>query len=511
MSVAADYSPYSPSKPGRFSGAWGTVSAWMASRPAFERSVVAATAVVVVLIALISICYVELLKIDSLQKKLSKSEHDGHFLSEIHIGISDIVSKVEGGFLYADATDLDTTINESETAISKFDRFAASASRDEDKSVYYKSFEIAPALDELHAAIYQTVITMRKGEFDTALDVWTARAIPRLRLFYSFIGETEEILYVVIEKQHVHMRYLRSQALQNVTIAAIIAILLTALILLFLIRSTVATVNQRRQDAEDAYQLLHKTQDALLQSEKMAALGGLVAGVAHEINTPIGIAVTGATQLRKDTDGLMKLYNSGELSAEDLQDYVEATNAVGQLVASNCDRAAKLVRSFKMIAVDQSGDDRRKFNLLEYLNEILTSLHPVIRKTPHSINVDCPADIEMDTFPGGLSQCMTNMIMNSIEHAYSDDRAGTISINARLEEAGRVEIRFTDDGNGIGEEDLAKIYDPFFTTNRANGGSGLGLSIVHNIVANTLGGTVICKSAAGEGTAFTLNLPIVRP
>jgi PAS domain S-box-containing protein len=243
-----------------------------------------------------------------------------------------------------------------------------------------------------------------------------------------------------------------------------------------------------------------------LETEKMAALGVVVAGVAHEINTPIGVGYTLVTHFRTKTKEFAVLFESGAMRRSDLQRYVDLSNEMSTQLITNISRAAELIQSFKQIAVDQSSDDQREFDLKEYLQEIVVSLKPTLRKTPHKITLDCPDDIVMNSYPGALSQVMTNLVMNALVHAFDAERAGTIDIVARV--AGKqVHICFVDNGKGIPADHLPKIFDPFFTTRRGAGGSGLGLNIVFNMVTRKLRGRVTCNSTEGEGTTFKIEMP----
>ncbi|MBF0563397.1 MAG: PAS domain S-box protein, partial [Alphaproteobacteria bacterium] len=251
-----------------------------------------------------------------------------------------------------------------------------------------------------------------------------------------------------------------------------------------------------------------KNQENLVRAEKMAALGGLVAGVAHEINTPVGIALTSASHLAKETGKVVRLYEAGELGSSDFEDYVQVATEATRLLVSNCNRAADMIRSFKQVAVDQTGGECRLFQLREYIDEILLSLKPRLKKTLITVDVDCPPDIFLDTNPGLLSQSLTNLVMNSIFHAFDDGAtAGRITIKVSQPTPDEVEIRFTDDGKGIPVAIRDKIFDPFFTTRRGDGGSGLGLHIVYNAVSGGLKGTIMLDGASDRGTTFIIRIP----
>ena len=261
-----------------------------------------------------------------------------------------------------------------------------------------------------------------------------------------------------------------------------------------------------KQQAELALAQQQQMQNALVQVEKLAALGGLVAGVAHEVNTPIGVLLSAATHLKAETQKTHRAYQAGELSEEGLSDYFATAAQATQLMALNSQRAADLIQSFKQVAVDQTGGERRVFGVASYIEEVLLSLRPHLKKSPIQIHVDCPPELTMDSLPGAFSQVLTNLLMNALTHAFAPEQAGNVVI-AVAEEGQHICLTFSDDGKGIAPELHARVFEPFFTTRRANGGSGLGLHIVHSIVTQSLKGTLAFDSQVGEGTIFTLHLP----
>ncbi|HYD32710.1 MAG TPA: PAS domain S-box protein [Azospirillaceae bacterium] len=266
-------------------------------------------------------------------------------------------------------------------------------------------------------------------------------------------------------------------------------------------------ITERRRNEE----ALRAAQEGLIQAEKMASLGGLVAGVAHEINTPIGSALTASSHLSERTEGFSCLFESGTLRKSDAQGYIKLALETTTIITSNISRAAELIQSFKQVAVDQSSDERRRFKMRGYIDEVLTSLRPRLRKAAHSVAVDCPMEMEVDTYPGALFQVLTNLVMNALVHAFAEGQTGGIIITVGEPADGEVELRFADSGRGIPKNHLARIFDPFFTTRRGSGGTGLGLHIVFNIVTRRLGGTIKCDSTEGRGTTFTIRFPRVAP
>ena len=251
---------------------------------------------------------------------------------------------------------------------------------------------------------------------------------------------------------------------------------------------------------------LERARDQLVQSEKMAALGELVAGVAHEINTPVGVGVTAASFLDAKTSEMKKIYEAGELKRSELENYLQTVEEVSNSILINMERAAELISSFKQVAVDQSSENRRQFNLKEYIYEILLSLRPRYKKTQHAIDVVCEPDIELNSFPGAFSQILNNLIMNSLIHGFQGIEKGTITIH--ISRQGKdILFVYRDNGRGMGSEEREKVFDPFYTTMRGKGGTGLGMSIVFNLVTQTLKGGIECESAPGRGVVFTMKFP----
>ena len=262
----------------------------------------------------------------------------------------------------------------------------------------------------------------------------------------------------------------------------------------------------RNVNLEESILQLQETQKQLIEFEKMASLGGLVAGVAHEVNTPIGISLTGSTHLSDKIEELNNLYKDNKMSEEYFENFLLDSKDLANLINSNLKRAANLIKSFKHIAVDQTSEEKRNFNLKDYINEVLSSIHNVSKKRKINILVNCKENLNIDSFPGAFSQLFTNLLMNSFTHAYKQNDEGEISIDISLLNQ-NLEIIYKDDGKGIKEENLNKIFNPFFTTNRENGGSGLGLSIIYNIVTTKLNGKIKCERRH-KGLKFIINLQL---
>lgn len=267
------------------------------------------------------------------------------------------------------------------------------------------------------------------------------------------------------------------------------------------------TVKARTLELENALSTLKESQKKLLVSENMAVLGGLVAGVAHEINTPVGVGVTAASHLESIGQDVKKLYQQGELTEELYEDFLDSVIEGSQIILKNLNAAATLVSSFKQVAVDQSSEAIRTFNLKEYIAAILLSLQPELKQTRIQIEVECPVDLKMTSYPGDISQVFTNLLMNSVVHGFNQGAdSGKIRVEIAREE-GNVVIRYMDDGKGIPSNIVHKIFDPFFTTNRQAGGSGLGMHIVYNIITKRLKGSISCEDSLLRGVLFIIKIP----
>jgi len=264
-------------------------------------------------------------------------------------------------------------------------------------------------------------------------------------------------------------------------------------------------VHIRTQELQVSLDTLKSTQDKMIEGEKMAALGGLVAGVAHEINTPIGLSVTGITHLKDMTDNLKKLYDNDNMSQADFEDYLDTSVELNQSIYLNLRRSAELVQSFKKVAVDQSIEGMYTFELRERIEHVIISLRSKLRDTNITVNLDCDKRLKIFSDPGSIAQIFTNLLTNSLIHGFSKDDDGVIDIKVYKENS-NIHIIYKDSGRGIEESVLPKIFNPFFTTNREAGGTGLGLHIVYNIVSSQLGGTIQAKSIFGHGVEFEIIL-----
>jgi len=256
---------------------------------------------------------------------------------------------------------------------------------------------------------------------------------------------------------------------------------------------------------------LNMAQEELVRSEKLAALGSLVAGIAHELNTPIGNSLMVASTLVDQTKALTDSFADGGIKRSMLDNFLRDAGKAGDILVRNLFRAGNLVTSFKQVAVDQTSSQRRTFALAEVVSEILLTLSPTIKKTSFEFAQHIPSDITMDSYPGPLGQVITNLLNNALLHGFEGRHDGTVTLSAHLNKDGWVELSVKDDGVGIPTANLNRIFDPFFTTKLGAGGSGLGLNIAHNLVTGVLGGRVRVLSEVGVGTTFVLTLPAVAP
>ncbi len=269
-------------------------------------------------------------------------------------------------------------------------------------------------------------------------------------------------------------------------------------------------LEQANAELAQALETLHRAQDELVRSEKMAALGVLVAGVAHELNTPIGNSLTVATTLEhrlQEFEGQIKV----GLRRSDLDHCMADAQFATEVLVRNLMRAGDLVRSFKQVAVDRASSQRRQFNLQDIVSEIVITLSPVISRSGCEVQMDIASGLELDSYPGPLGQVLDNLINNAMTHAFVDGQRGRIEVHAHDLNADEVQIEVRDNGVGISADNLKRVFDPFFTTRLGQGGSGLGLHIVHNIVTEVLGGHVDVSSQPGAGTVFTLRVPLRAP
>lgn len=272
------------------------------------------------------------------------------------------------------------------------------------------------------------------------------------------------------------------------------------------VRERTKTIEQQKEELQITLDNLKETQSQLIQSEKMAALGGLVAGVAHEINTPVGISVTAASSLAEETRVMADKYKTNKISRAEFKEYLNTANQSTKLILANMEKAATMVQSFKQVSVDQSTEQKRIFRLKEYTEDVIRSLYPKFKNSKVDISIKIGDDIELDSYPGAFSQIITNLVTNSLNHGFDEPQQGRINISAKMNRD-HLSLEISDNGRGISKEDLNKIFEPFFTTDKKIG-TGLGLHIVYNLVTQRLNGAISCESEPGYGTSFKITLPV---
>jgi len=273
------------------------------------------------------------------------------------------------------------------------------------------------------------------------------------------------------------------------------------------LRESEQEVRNAKDAAEAALQNLRETQTSLIEAEKLAALGRLMAGVAHEINNPVGICLTVASTLERRTALFSAELARGDVKRSSLNDFLETScNGSAQLVA-NLNRVAELIQSFKQVTADRISSDQRTFDLGDLVEQVLVSLRPSLTKRNLTLDVECQPNLLINSYPGQYGQLLTIVLLNSVAHAFPD--GGAIKVRASGEDS--VEILLSDDGCGMSADVRRQAFDPFYTTRRDLGSTGLGLHILHNIVTNRLGGRLNLDSSPGAGTKFQIILPRVAP
>jgi len=266
-------------------------------------------------------------------------------------------------------------------------------------------------------------------------------------------------------------------------------------------------LKESNQELLSTLEKLHQFQGQLVESEKMASLGDMVAGVAHEVNTPIGLGVTASTLLSDRLLEIKKAFEDKSLKSSQLKKFLDEGQENVGIIYRNLSRAADLISSFKKVAVDQSNEEARKFNVSELLNEVLLTLAPQIKNLPYQIELHCPNELMVTTKPGPINQILINLILNSIIHGFEGKDEGKITITV-MHLSEQLNISYQDNGLGIAKDMKTKVFEPFTTTKRGSGGSGLGLHLVYNLVTQALGGTIQLESEPGKGVNFEINFPI---
>lgn len=277
------------------------------------------------------------------------------------------------------------------------------------------------------------------------------------------------------------------------------------------VRLRTMKLEEANHELADAMESLQRTKGELVRSEKLAALGALVAGIAHELNTPIGNSVTVASTLQDQTREIRVAIEAGRIKRAAIDDYFDTVGRGTEMLMRNLESARELIGNFKQVAADQASNQRRRFELKETIEGVVVTLAPMYKKSNYSLRCDIQAGVFLDSFPGPLGQVITNFVTNALAHAFEGRASGSMILRARTIDLEHVEIAFSDDGIGIPKENQNRVFDPFFTTKLGRGGSGLGLNIVYNIVKDVLGGTITLESQVGVGTIFTVVVPLHAP
>lgn len=266
-------------------------------------------------------------------------------------------------------------------------------------------------------------------------------------------------------------------------------------------------LRKRNTELADSNDTLQMAKDQLVESERMASLGGLVAGIAHDVNTPLGVGVTAASFMQERIKNLQGAFDDKKLTSKTMTSFLTEAQQTTTLLLSNLNRASELVSSFKQVAVDQTSEAERDVDLGLYIKEIVQSLAPNFKKTQHKIEVECPEELVVRCAPGVIAQIFTNMIMNSLIHGFENTPKGTIKINISADDE-MIQVKYQDDGKGLSTENLERHFDAFFTTKRGKGGSGLGTHIMYNLVTQTLAGQIEADSAPGKGLEYQISFPL---
>jgi signal transduction histidine kinase len=266
-------------------------------------------------------------------------------------------------------------------------------------------------------------------------------------------------------------------------------------------------LRKRNTELAASMETIQLTKDHLVESERMASLGGLVAGIAHDVNTPLGVSVTATSFLHDRVKKLKSAYDDKKLTGNTMTSFLSEAEQTITLLTNNLNRASDLISSFKQVAVDQTSEAEREINVSEYLTEVVQSLAPNFKKTQHTIDIHCPDDLSIKCAPGVLAQILTNMIMNSLIHGFEDKLKGAIKLDIS-EQNNNLVINYSDDGRGLEEGTLERHFDAFFTTRRGKGGSGLGTHIMYNLVTQTLGGDIQASSPPDEGLKYKITIPV---
>lgn len=374
---------------------------------------------------------------------------------------------------------------------------------------------------------WQRLLGRKSGQFEDGNGLWTFRRVEPMPEKLQVSGENNLQFPVLTVVSRVPAEQLAS--LRRDMAVPSMVLLMVVLVALFFVSASEALASQVQVEAramikskadelartnarlENAYAALRMTQDELIRSEKLSALGLMVAGVAHEINTPLGAALVAASKTQEAGAELERKFEQG-LRRSDLELYFKLQRDGFQLTLRNLERAARLIKSFKQLAADRASEDKRLFNLAEIVKECLVLFENPAKHSRVTFKVDIASDLELDSYPGPLSQVLHNLINNALTHAFEGRHDGRICISAHSgEQPDFIRIEVEDNGNGMNRETLNRIFDPFFTTQRGRGGMGLGLHLSHQIAELVLGGSLDVKSSPDKGTRFLLRVPVRAP
>ncbi|MBY0573997.1 MAG: hybrid sensor histidine kinase/response regulator [Undibacterium sp.] len=267
-------------------------------------------------------------------------------------------------------------------------------------------------------------------------------------------------------------------------------------------------VAQRTLELNQALEHLSQSRDELAQSEAKATLSTLIASVSHELGTPIGNSRTVASSLKDRVKTVNQLIQSGQLKRSNLEEFLHDLSDGTNLMLNNLERAVTLLGNFRQVSADQASEQRRNFDLADVVGEIIGTMRPLLKRHPHQVIVEIPAGILMDSQPGPIGQIVINLVNNAYLHAFEGRSDGVLTIRARLD-GDQVILSFSDNGVGMTSENVARLFEPFFSTKIGKGGTGLGMAIVKNLASKTLQGWIEVKSVLGQGTNFEVHLPRV--
>lgn len=356
-------------------------------------------------------------------------------------------------------------------------------------------FDQPGTIDQVYPEVWETLVEEPSGQFTSGSDTWTYTRTTVATVFPEsllFCATDKTLWYFLIRSTG------EEESIQPLDAIAPASVIL-ALVLLSLGWTKSAT--DRRQAEEE-----------LIKSQKLSSLGGLVAGVSHELNTPIGSAITVASTIHGDAQAIRRQIDGGRVQKSAIVEFVSAVDHGSSMMLSSLNRAAELITHFKRISVDQSLDERRSFDLDEYVTEIADTMSHLFKNNGVLLKLDMSSHASLHAYPGPLSQVVINLVQNALTHAFDPDDGGTITVATKSVNSREVEISVTDTGKGISPDLIDRIFEPFFTTKFGQGGTGLGLHIVYNIVTEALGGSIHAESDPQKHlTVFRVTIPLTAP